>query len=58
MFCPQFNNTIKLTTPQAIIRGGRADKSFEEMRTEQIVFEMQISQTRLKLNVEQPEIHT
>lgn len=60
VFCSQFNSTIKLTTPQGIIRGGGegADKSFEEMRTEQIVFEMQISQTRLKVNVEQPEIHT
>jgi hypothetical protein len=58
VFCPQFNSTIKLTPPQAITGGGGADKSFEEMRTEQIVFEMQISQTRLKVNVEQPEIHT
>jgi len=28
------------------------------MKTEQIVFEMQISQTRLEVNVEQPEPHT
>lgn len=57
MYCLQFNRTIKPTQPPAIIRRG-GDKSFKEMRTEQIVFEMQISQTRLKVNVEQREIHT